>query len=139
MTTVKVRERMVTSQQKELNRIIKEQLEKSGISVRYRNHYFKILVYILNDFNCQLDIESVDDLLFDLIQQYKPYSQARALWVLSLIDDYKHDRVSECAILPIRCSKCGGFTEFNEVTVKYECAECNVTYKARKEDYWLLL
>ncbi len=122
----------------ELAKMLHEQLRLSGISNKYEVEYRKILGYVLNSFKLPISINSIDDYLFTLIDTYKEPSRTKALWIFSLIDDYRRKAITEKVMLPFFCNPCSKYYYLDLEKMVYCCPCCGEVLKARSEDYWLV-
>ena len=113
-----------------------QQLKKSGISTEHEEEYRKIISYVLKDFHRELDISSVNDLLFDLLTQYREPARTKAIWTFSLLDDFTKQRTSDLIVLPLQCN-CGNYYIYNNETYCYACDNCKLWIQARPADNWV--
>ncbi|WP_318482513.1 hypothetical protein [Photobacterium leiognathi] len=124
----------------QVERLLVAQLQRSWIPAAvYVEEYLKIISFTLKKYDRVVDVESVDDTIFNCIQEFKEPSRSKAMWVFSLIDDYNNDRNSERMRLPIQC--CNRVMEIRQkspnVRPLYHCVNCKNGVLGRSEDLWI--
>lgn len=118
---------------------LREQLRCSDISTEHMSEYMTNIVYVLKRFDLQVDIESVDDGLFDSILEINEPARTKCLWLFSLLDDNEKGHKSEKIALPLMC--CSNMMELRQSKPNahpfYHCEHCKSGIRGRISDYWV--